>query len=710
MKLNTRQMAMANALIEHPQLSPENMARKFDISLRTVYRDINKLSDWIFEKGWMEENSFGKLLEKFQDPSFTTMLKKEMNDYSAQPRYTQQDRMELIVMELMLQSEPIKSYLLAQKFGVSEKTVLADLDKCEEWIRPFGLMIEKRPGQGITVRGDEKNVRRMIMDLFYRGNESTQVRETFQELVESKKEEARALKVENRMLGLVSRETIRIIGDQMNRLEEELKENFTDEAYIGLMIHIILAVYRIQNGEKIGIQDGIFEKIKDSKEYQVAQRATKHLENLLGLAIPESEIAYITMHLQGAKIAKKTGEGTREETIKDETVIRLVKRMLDEAKRVAGHSFEQDGELIKGLMIHLKPALSRMVHGMEIRNPLLSQIQKQYQEIYQLAQKVAHVLEEELKKNVPEEEIGYLAMHLGASIERNQEKAAQKKRVLVVCPSGIGTSRWLTTRVKQSFEELEVVGHVPIHEVEDALLEGARIDVVISTVDLGQRDFDYVVVNPLLPEEDRFLLENYFGILSKEKQESSKLYTATEKVNRSRKQFDLSRLKEYLQAFDGLLETFGWKEKVSVTHQKELTRFLAKAIHGADKSLVAQLEEELARREQLGATLVPGSGLALVHGRSKTTDGLVGGVYRLKNPVDFRPAKGEKEEVDTVLLLVISSEASKGAKEAASHISALLLEEPGFVELLRRQSREAVFIKMKEIYEEFVKKYVKSCL
>lgn len=76
-----------------------------------------------------------------------------------------------------------------------------------------------------------------------------------------------------------------------------------------------------------------------------------------------------------------------------------------------GLSLREDTSLFHGLLTHLEPALYRLRRQMEIHNPILGQIKQNYPELFTVAKEVVAVLLPELQ--VPEEEVGYLVMHLG---------------------------------------------------------------------------------------------------------------------------------------------------------------------------------------------------------------------------------------------------------------------------------------------------------
>ena len=65
-----------------------------------------------------------------------------------------------------------------------------------------------------------------------------------------------------------------------------------------------------------------------------------------------------------------------------------------------------------------------------------------------------------------EHEIGYLALHFQLAIERR--KQADKKKVLVVCASGAGTSRMLAYRLQSQFgDRISEIQSAGVHDLKE---------------------------------------------------------------------------------------------------------------------------------------------------------------------------------------------------------------------------------------------------
>ncbi|MXI40441.1 PRD domain-containing protein, partial [Escherichia coli] len=126
--------------------------------------------------------------------------------------------------------------------------------------------------------------------------------------------------------------------------------------------------------------------------------------------------------------------------IVDDDTSRLVQLMLKAIDQKLQLDLAGDTELMIGLSLHLKPAINRCKYGMNLRNPMLDEIKAGYPLAFEAGIIASRVLEEEEGLSIHENEIGYMALHFGAALERRKMEIPPK-RCLIVCASGAGSAR-----------------------------------------------------------------------------------------------------------------------------------------------------------------------------------------------------------------------------------------------------------------------------
>ena len=86
---------------------------------------------------------------------------------------------------------------------------------------------------------------------------------------------------------------------------------------------------------------------------------------------------------------------------------------------------------------------------MNINNPMLNEIQKDYSDLFEIVDEAVSEVFPEL--TFPEDEIGFIVLHFAAALISAENFHL---RTLVLCSSGIGTSKILATNLKKHFPEI----------------------------------------------------------------------------------------------------------------------------------------------------------------------------------------------------------------------------------------------------------------
>jgi mannitol operon transcriptional antiterminator len=698
--MNERQIKVLYHMLSYPVDSYGQMAQQLDIHERTLYRDVKKILEWLVHNKLLEEVELGAGQATIWQHRHSLLGKvDQLLEKTHRTKYDAQSRRMAILTELLFEEEPLKIYTLAEGLHVTESTILSDLDRLETWMKDHQVRLIRKQGLGVYLEGDENQIRNAIMAVIFQEAGFNRMRGflTDRKYISDYRRSGDPVE---RLLERLNEPTITSVLESIRNMEEQRGDRFSDDAYMGLFIHMMIALTRIQRGEVITMSRDILEALQTTPEYAIAQNAVEQLEKQLNAPIPAEETAYITMHLRGAKLAGK--RLAFEQEIHDQYQVEAVARtILDRATELTGMGFDRDEDLYQGLLIHLRPAMTRLEHGLEIRNPLLSQIKEQYGELFYLAREVCKVITEVMDTPVPEAEVAFVAMHLGAFVERNRTKSVEQVHVLVVCPSGMGTSRLLTSKIRKHFQEVHVIGTTSIEEAEEFLSMNPRVDLVISTVDLGERSFPYLVVSPLLPDIDveKIRVRIRSNLIPPYRVEPVD-------VEKNKPAFDFDRAKGYMDAWDRLEGSLFIKEGLQIGNRSTWISYIARYIHLGDPEKEHRLRRELEEREALMGTGLGQYSLALVHCRTKTMEKNVAGIFRNKQKVTFSDMEGHPVQVDTVLMLLAGTEATKEDMEGLSRISAAIVEDPMYPKMLREGSMVDWRDRLKSLYGQLVVDYV----
>nr|WP_232795334.1 PTS sugar transporter subunit IIA [Paenibacillus sp. ICGEB2008] len=326
----------------------------------------------------------------------------------------------------------------------------------------------------------------------------------------------------------------------------------------------------------------------------------------------------------------------------------------------------------------MAPVFKRLREGRAIRNPLLQQIRKDYGSLFDSVKKAAADMTE---MEVPDEEIGFLVMHFGASLERLRQ-LQREVRAIVVCTSGIGSSRLLATRLAKELPQIKIVDRASWYEATRIPKED--YDLIISTVELPLEPDRYLKISPLLTQEESDRLRHFIqhitlNQLSDHRQEQAVLPgQGMEWLTGLRK--SLEEIVHIVQQFQVYpLENQG----VDMSATIEAICML-EAVRGnvTEPSVVA---EQLVERERQGSQVISDTSVALIHTRSPYVRQPSLTLYRLAEPL----LADVDEQVECVLLMLGPRELPKESLEVLSEISALLLQED-MITLLEHGSRDQI--------------------
>jgi Transcriptional antiterminator len=463
----------------------ETLVKDLGISERTIRYDLNRIDDYLKEQGFhplcrkSREGVSLKLTTAQATKLQTGVYKKETYRYVL----SQKERIAAITYTLLNHNNYIPVQQLAESLHVSKTTIYSDIQEFKEQLDPSGKYLKTAKGKGILLEGDESALRNLALHSL-----ST----NFDELNFS----------DFSFLEMFRTIPLERLQDFIKEAEKQLNKFFSDYALSNMVLHLAIAVKRIQLGKTIEIVHEELSHLIKAPEFSVAAGIAARLEEECSVHIPESEIAYIAIHLLGSSFSVETPS---QDIYLQMVVSTLIARMSQEY----GIPFDSDEQLYENLGEHMGPAIYRFRHGININNPLIEEIKETYPHILECVRRATSILEKEWNVRLSDAECGYLAIHFLASRERMQSHYKRKARVLLVCDAGIGTSQLILLRLHSIFD-FETVGIVPAHAVLDRL-EKEELDLVVTTIPLSTTSVRCIQVTPFLTEKNISDLSIFFS-------------------------------------------------------------------------------------------------------------------------------------------------------------------------------------------------------
>ncbi|MBY3619857.1 BglG family transcription antiterminator [Acinetobacter sp. CUI P1] len=666
-KITARQRQMISLLLEaNEEITAAEIAASTGVSVRTVHREMEDIEKVLQDFGLDLIRKSGKGIQLSGSESGLTELRLFLLEEKP-VEYSGEDRKVYELCSLLEAEEPVKLFALAHSLKVTVATVSYDLDELEPWVRKFGLQLVRRRGYGVEITGGEMDKRRAIGRLAAEHlDQSDLVGHNLQ---------GEGNPVFKMLLSTVGKSNLMDVENTLWDMEWNWTADLPEIVYMELLLGLSVAVRRLELGRGISnAEEAGYSRLSDHRNIAGAEDFVRRLGKTLEFQFHRTEILYIA----GLFDLAQDSFSSAGYAYGDIELMEIVYRLTESVIKRTGIPFQTDRSLREGLLEHIDPALKRIREGTRIRNPLLVPIRRDYEYLFTIVR--AAVEDIQLELEIPDEEIGFLVMHFGASVERlNQLR--RNVRAILVCASGLSSSRLLATRLTKEMPQIEILRNISWYEA--ARLPQEDYDLIISTIDLPLDKDRYIKISPLLTGEEIEKLLNYIQNTTLKERNTP---TAGEPDPTVREEASLDRLKSYKGILDEivrLLERFQFHPldnsgmSLSQTLAAMLDLLNGSGVVGDAEILL----ERLLERERMASQVIPDTGLALFHTRSSHILMSSITLYRLRQPILL----GGDTEVRVILLMLAPRKLSKESLEVLSEISALLLNSE-LVRLLEERS------------------------
>lgn len=698
-KLMSRQKQIIQILTKSTNKNPitiSTIAEILNVSSRTVLREMPKIEEWLDENGFnfIKKPGVGLIIDENLENQQLILELLEVEN--VQKEYSKEERKRIILSELLIAKEPLKLFYFTNQLKVSEGTLSNDLDGIEDWLKAFDIKLIRRQGVGIYLEGNEKNYRKVLSDILYRTLEEKELIKLLKKSLNSpSSENSIEFSIENRMLNFIDKTIIKGIEKIVSELEEKFNFKLIDSDYIGLVVHISLAVQRIKNGEKISMDKSSLSELEILPEFAVATEITEKLEKVFTIEIPKDEIGYITMHLKGARLRLNKVENDID--LDNLDIKQISNYIITEVENDFNIEIINKQKLSKDIYNHLVPAISRMSMKLNIRNPLLENIKEQYSEIYHSCENACEILKKITKiDKIPESEVAYIAMHIAAAIEENLKN--ENLSVVIACPTGVGTSKLLGVNIKKEFPNLDIKNSISVINIDTKKLKDDGIDFIISTVDLDV-DYRYICLNPMFLQKDKIKLKEFIHRYSKQR--------ITKKIIKKELKCDKDKIKNITNLgteIISILEEVRVREINNVKTVNDLIG-IASSVFAENVNHAKEMKKLLLEREEKSSTYLNGFNMMLLHCKDKKITSCKFGVIRLNEKLIE-----DGKEINFAIISLIPEKNTQTQINIMSHINGEIIERESLRNSIMKISEEELTSIIEKILGDLYRKELKRVM
>ncbi|WP_196605143.1 BglG family transcription antiterminator [Pectinatus haikarae] len=483
-------------------ITGKHLADSIGVSSRTIRTDMKEVACFLKNKGAhiTAETGSGYLLIVDDEKKYENFIDEHSINASRDYKGINivpsdyNDRISFIIARILLNSlhnKVVRQEDLSDELFISLSTLKKYLGDIKRSVARFNLELTADRKNGIKINGNEAQIRYCISEYVFNRDELLNLSNNkfFNDIFPRQEIEA----VKHILLKVILQHNIHL----------------TDIAFKNLLVHIIITMRRSGKKNTVEYTENERMKLKQSAYFLPAAEILNIVEEQLGVDI-NNEIYYLTQHFIASQ---KFIESSKNR----DDFQKLINDILLKIKETIGINLFDDDELFSGIMIHLIAAISRLRFNMNIRNDILHSIKNNYPLAFDMAVIASEIMEREENVKTNENEIGFLAIHFGAALERNKLNNQMGKTAVIVCGTGLSAALLLKSKLQRRFGGiLQIKKVMSCYELNSQTINDT--DFIFTTVPVEHIKSDKIIrVEPIMTEYDLAKIEKRINNVSSEK-------------------------------------------------------------------------------------------------------------------------------------------------------------------------------------------------
>ncbi|WP_217948200.1 BglG family transcription antiterminator [Faecalibaculum rodentium] len=373
---------------------------------------------------------------------------------------TPEERRSFILKQL-LRHRDININDLPEKVCVSLFTIESDLRVIRQWLADSSNLRLESGRNRIRLVGEEAAKRRLYKFLL-----SQEVEENFLNM--------------DTLNELYPDFDLTEIRDLLAECEKRHGIEIRETAQSMVLMHVGIALTRVLNFNPMERVEAL-KDLQETPQYQAAREFWDKIALRFQVTAPEPEISQLALLFMG----KGSGNYYKADTIpvngKEISLEDLTTAMLEEVRKLYGVDLTTDSKLQEGLSLHLRGLLLRLRDRTQVDNVYLEELRWRFPLIYDMGVTASRKLHEILGIQLDPNEIGFLALHLGAAYTIHRKPS--KYRAVVVFPSDQPLATVVIEKIRRQFQDrMDVVAVLDAYEKKR--VEDLNPDLILTTLPL----------------------------------------------------------------------------------------------------------------------------------------------------------------------------------------------------------------------------------
>lgn len=448
-------------------LSANEIANYLNVSNRTVRSDIKYINSELVKELIVSVKGRGYKMNR------TLYSVEQLAEIVTAYTNKESEILLKIGYQLLMHQQPMTVDQLENDFGLTRSEVNDYLKRIQSWCTSFDINVNISKKKGITVNGNEMNIRNAILHL----NQLSTKHQT----------------VEQFILNEIPEAHIQMIFQIIKNNLSDYQIQTSDIRIRQLLIHLII-IFKRNN-------DNDASWVVDEESQIIAQHCIDEINRKLAYGLSDETAKLFSFFI--SYYFNKYDLGLEKVFVKS-----YIDRMIYQMEKSVGVNFTKDKALRDNVYSHFSRTYLRIAKNVYINNPLTEDIKKHYPFVFNALYETVNHLSKDAKINLVEDEIAFLALHFQSSIDRNEKN---RFNIVITCYYGLGISSLLEAKIANLDDRIHVIDTLKLENVSQYDFSG--VDALITThfIDKFQvpDTLQVMEVSPLFSNEDANKIQSF---------------------------------------------------------------------------------------------------------------------------------------------------------------------------------------------------------
>ncbi|HBF2209016.1 BglG family transcription antiterminator [Clostridioides difficile] len=476
MKTSKKELFLNFIKTQHDWIDSSTLANYLNVSTRSIRKYVNEI------------NSNGEFILSSKKGYKVNLNNNCQTKIDSSENISPDNRLNLILKELIVNSNGINIFDLSEELFVSPATIEGDIVKANKFIGSYNLKI-KQSKFLLKLVGNESAKRKLMSSIIFKETGSD-----FLSLFDVQKiyREYNLTKLKENIIYILKKYNLFI----------------NEYAINNILLHLMITIDRIKKNNYIESVE-VVNYIDNNIDINIAKDISNFLESEYNITLTSAELYYLVFQLTNKTTVLNYNQMDTKSLSNyiDKHFVKLTKKIIKNVYDLYLIDLS-DEEFVVKFTLHVKNLISRAKNNQVLRNQIPQKLKDSYPLIYDISVYICNQIQTLENVDIDEDEISYISLHVGSFFDR-QKLLEDKVLCALITPNYYDLQfkivRDLEKRFNESIEIIQIFSDTHNLDFDN------KVDMVITTLPINNRcPIPFVYVNPYLNRKDYDNIQSKF--------------------------------------------------------------------------------------------------------------------------------------------------------------------------------------------------------